>query len=106
MSIATANALSRDLFLYRGLDGEAIDDLAAQFRAGSPFPFIQIKNFLNSSNHAAPESLPDTEWPGWRRYYDKIDFRKMICSDIDRIPPELGALIHDLNSPAFLRFLE
>ena len=106
MSISTTNAVSRELFMYRGLEATAVDELAAQFRGAKPFPFIQIKDFLKLSKEEAVGLFPDTEWPDWRRYHDANNYRKMICRDIARIPPALGVLIHDLNSPAFLRFLE
>jgi Rps23 Pro-64 3,4-dihydroxylase Tpa1-like proline 4-hydroxylase len=96
----------RELFSYRGLEPAAVDHLAAQFRDAKPFPHIQIKGFLNLSRDEVLDSFPDAEWAGWIRYRDANNYRKMICSDIDRIPPTLASLIHDLNSPVFLRFVE
>jgi Rps23 Pro-64 3,4-dihydroxylase Tpa1-like proline 4-hydroxylase len=106
MSNKATNAVPRELFMYRGLEAAAVGELAAQFRDARPFPFIQIKDFLSLPREEVVGSFPDTEWPGWLRYPDANNYRKMICSDIARIPPALGMLIHDLNSPAFLRFLE
>src|SRR5215471_6834089 len=106
MSALTMKAVPSDLFTYRGLDAAALDEMAAQFRDAKPFPYIRIKNFLTLPPEQAIALFPSTEWEGWRRYHDANNYRKMICSDIDRMPAPLAAMIHDFNGPAFLQFLE
>jgi Rps23 Pro-64 3,4-dihydroxylase Tpa1-like proline 4-hydroxylase len=106
MNTASLPSPSRETFSYRGLESTILDELALSFHTAKPFSHLVIRNFLRR----APEELighyPSPEWPRWNRFDDAYQPNKMFYNDIDGIPPTFAALIHDLSSPGFLRFLE
>jgi 2OG-Fe(II) oxygenase superfamily len=106
MSITDIDTTPQAPFLYRSLNPAAVNELSARFLGAKPFPHIQIQHFLNLTPEQALPWFPAVDWPGWGCFGDPYQHRKMYCNDIERIPPALVSLIHDLCSPAFLRFLE
>jgi hypothetical protein len=91
---------------YRSWDEGTRNDLARRYQSALPFPHLVIDGFLTADPDRLLAAFPGTEWDGWSRFHDQYQRRKMFCGDIDRIPPTLAAIIHDLCSPAFLGFLE
>jgi len=106
MSVTNLSLLSPGILAYRSLPAPAVDELAARFRAAKPFPYLQISDFLQVSPEEVLPEFPTPEWGDWHRFKDHYQYQKMYYNDIDGVPPSLRALILDLCSPAFLRFLE
>ncbi|MEM8704981.1 MAG: 2OG-Fe(II) oxygenase [Actinomycetota bacterium] len=77
--------------------------LAEDFRSAEPFPHVVIDDFVTDVGLA--DHLPDAGWDGWHHYEDDYQSGKRICSDIERIPGPLAAVIHRLQSPSFLAYL-
>lgn len=93
-------------FRFRGYSSRRISNYAADFRTARPFPHVEIKDFILLSPKEVLSAFPDPEWPHWTKYADTYQNKKMICSDIETIPPLIASMIHELTSPAFLAFLE
>lgn len=91
---------------YAGLPSEEIERLAASFSSAKPFRHVVLDDFVTASPSELSRSFPDPSWDGWQRYSDAYQPAKMICSDISKIPPPFSTMIHELNSPPFLEFLE
>jgi Rps23 Pro-64 3,4-dihydroxylase Tpa1-like proline 4-hydroxylase len=52
------------------------------------------------------ESFPKADWNGWDRIGDSLQFKKLSCDRSQLFPPSLGAVVHELHSGPFLRWLE
>ena len=83
-----------------------VDQLRAQFANGDPYPHVVMENFLNGD---VIERIL-SEFPGvasgeWIHYvhYNERKFGK---TDREAFGPTIGAVVDELNSPRFLRFLQ
>jgi hypothetical protein len=89
---------------YASLDGR-VAELREQFRHGDPYPHIVIENFLPP--HLLERML--AEFPGVKSgewiHYHHYNERKFGKTDRLSFGPTIGAVIDELNSPRFLRFL-
>jgi len=93
-------------FRYPRFSSGEVADLAAAFSKASPFRHVVLDDFVVHSRSEVLDAFPDVSWDGWQRYGDAYQPSKMICDEIAKIPAPLRAMIHELNSPPFLGFLE
>ncbi|MGH9121449.1 MAG: 2OG-Fe(II) oxygenase, partial [Acidimicrobiales bacterium] len=77
-----------------------------EFEGSQPFPHCVVEDLLGERGDELVAAFPGLEWEGWKRYPDRYQEGKAICSDIAAIPPPLADLIFALSSPAVLRALE
>ena len=80
--------------------------LSPSYRNNQPFPHIVIDDFLPAESldavvrdYPAPEDLP------WIRF-DNREEKKLAFNDVDRLPESVRQLLHFMNSPMMLSFLE
>lgn len=76
------------------------------FATGDPFPHVVVDSVLDEAANDLVECFPSPEWTGWRRYGDDYQPNKLICSDIEAIPPTLRTVIEEFHAPRFLEWLE
>ena len=85
----------------------AADDLAEQYQNAKPFPFILIENFLPGAvAEAVAADLPGKGSPDWKKLPTEDQKGKHVLADESKLPLIIRALIQELNSGYFLRFLE
>jgi hypothetical protein len=80
--------------------------LAGEYRGNRPFPHIVIDDFLPAAvlegvvrDYPSPEDLPWIE-------FDKPEERKLAFNQIERLPGSIREVLHFMNSPPMLSFLE
>lgn len=84
-----------------------VDDLGQKYQHAQPFPFIVIDNFLpDDIAEAVASDIPDRASSDWTRLPTDDQRGKRVLADESRLPIVIRALIHELNSGYFLRFLE
>lgn len=103
LNTASASASS---FRYGQFDAETIRRLRDSFETGVPFPHLVIDDFVTVPRGEILAAFPGDDWDGWRRFKDSYQAEKRYCQDLAVIPPVLAAMIQELNSAPFLRFLE
>lgn len=103
LNTATSSASS---FRYREIDAEGVRRLRDSFDTGAPFPHLVIDDFIALPPGGILAEFPGDAWHGWRRFKDAYQAEKRYCQDLSIIPPVLAAMIQELNSAPFLRFLE
>lgn len=107
MAVATQMKYNAPIaFVYPSLSPSHVSELANQFRAATPCPYVEINNFLTLRPSEVLHDFPDSNWPFWSQFQNAYQHQKMFCNDIDRIPPVLAKLILELCSPKCLQFLE
>jgi Rps23 Pro-64 3,4-dihydroxylase Tpa1-like proline 4-hydroxylase len=83
-----------------------VQGLAQQFRAAQPYPHVVLEQFLEPRlAEACLAAFPARGDDSWRNY-THVNERKFARSDQGGFPPTLQALIAELNSARFIRFLE
>ncbi|HSQ00025.1 MAG TPA: 2OG-Fe(II) oxygenase, partial [Candidatus Dormibacteraeota bacterium] len=83
-----------------------LDQLALQFRAADPYPHVVLDQFLDPQvAEACAREFPPRRDGSWN-HYTHVNERKYAKSDRRAFPPMLQALIQELNSPRFLRFMQ
>lgn len=105
MSLAMTG-VSKNLFDFRAYPRERVERLASEFRRAGPFPHLVLEDFLKLTPDETAGVYPAPDWPCWNRRDDFYQSGKMYCRDTDVIPPLLSAMLGELSSPPFLRFLE
>jgi len=86
---------------------EQSKELSSAYSLAEPFPHLIIDNFLPTSiieNIYA--DFPASDSPAWVRLPTEDQKGKMATRDECDLPPSIRALIFELNSGLFLRFLE
>ncbi len=81
-------------------------ELRRRFDAAQPFPHLVLDGVLDVDPASVVAEFPAEQWPGWTRYRDEYQRRKLTCSDLAAMPPVLRELTRELCEPAFLGFLE
>jgi Rps23 Pro-64 3,4-dihydroxylase Tpa1-like proline 4-hydroxylase len=84
-----------------------VEKLAEKYQQARPFPFILIDDFLpNAIAEAVAADLPDKGSPDWKKLPTDDQKGKHVLADESKLPAVIRALIQELNSGYFLRFLE
>jgi 2OG-Fe(II) oxygenase superfamily len=81
-------------------------DLHTRFESARPFPHVVLDDTLARDAGCVAAEFPAADWSGWRQHTDGYQRNKLVCSDITAIPPGLTRLLHELQAPPFLEFLE
>jgi len=87
-------------------DVHSVNELAASFAGGHPFPHVVIDDAIEGAPEAILAGFPGHEWSGWGSFHDAYQPQKKQCGDITMIPYPLRDMIVELQSPPFLQFLE
>jgi len=83
-----------------------LPSLASRFRAAEPYPHVVLEQFLEPRlAEACLKEFPARGDKSWKNY-THVNERKFGRSDQGHFPPTLRALIAELNSARFLRWLE
>lgn len=88
------------------VDGISVTELHTRFVTARPFPHLVLKDAIALDRASILRDFPVPEWSGWHRFRDGYQYQKMFYDDIDGMPASLAGVIHQLNAPAFLEFLE
>ena len=81
--------------------------LAEEYQHAKPFPFIVIDDFLpNELAEAVAGDIPAKDSPDWKKLPTEDQKGKHVLADESRLPLIIRAVIQELNSGYFLRFLE
>jgi hypothetical protein len=84
-----------------------VEKLADKYQQAKPFPFIVLDDFLpNMIAEAVVADLPDRSSPDWKKLPTEDQKGKHVLADESKLPIKIRALIQELNSGYFLRFLE
>src|SRR5262249_6076124 len=84
-----------------------VDTFAALFHTAQPFPHVVIDDFLPTDvADAVLDAFPVPESPIWTRLPTEDQRHKLATTDEGQIPPLVRAVLLELNSGRFLRFLE
>lgn len=79
---------------------------AKSFWEADPFPHIVFDDLLAEDiKERILSAFPIEAWDGWFRFEDKMQFKKLACDQIDRIPPPLDRILFELNSGPVLNWL-
>ena len=85
----------------------AAEGLAEQYRDARPFPFIVIDEFLPGPLAATVAAdIPNKTSADWKKLPTEDQKGKHVLADESKLPVVIRALIQELNSGYFLRFLE
>jgi hypothetical protein len=91
---------------FTELYGE-LNVLAPRYQNAKPVPFIVIDDFLPEAIvEAICADLPDKSSTGWTKLPTEDQKGKYAMSDDTALPPTIRAVIQELNSGYFVRFLE
>ena len=93
-------------FRYRDLGEQSLELLAQQFVRAQPFPHIVIRDFITVSPEDVLPALPSPDHPSWHQHADAYEAEKRTFNDVSLMAEPLAAMMRELNSPPFLRFLE
>jgi Rps23 Pro-64 3,4-dihydroxylase Tpa1-like proline 4-hydroxylase len=91
-----------DLDLWEG----RLPKLMERYRQATPFPHAVLDEFLDkAAADQAQLAFPRVQDADWIHYVH-VNEKKHGLNKMDRLPPDLGAVIQKLNSERFVRFLE
>jgi Rps23 Pro-64 3,4-dihydroxylase Tpa1-like proline 4-hydroxylase len=95
---------TRLLFPYVKWSAE-LPTLRRQFRENRPYPHIHLKEFLDPDVAAEMASeFPDMATDAWTRYKHPNE-NKLGLAKRSLFPTQLGEVVDELNSPAFVHWL-
>jgi Rps23 Pro-64 3,4-dihydroxylase Tpa1-like proline 4-hydroxylase len=81
--------------------------LGQEYQHAQPFPFIVIDNFLpDDIVQAVADAVPGRSSADWTKLPTDDQRGKRVLADESKLPIPIRALIQELNSGYFLRFLE
>jgi hypothetical protein len=84
-----------------------VEELAEKYQHARPFPFILIDDFLpNAIAEAVAADIPDKGSRVWTKLPTDDQKGKYVLADESKLPVIIRAVIQELNSGYFLRFLE
>jgi hypothetical protein len=82
-----------------------VQDLRGRYQSAKPFPHIVLDDFLTPDiAHRAMREFPQLDRERWINWVH-VNERKYGNTDPRTWGPTLRAVVHELNSPAFVRFL-
>ena len=83
-----------------------LPELVGSYRGAQPFPHISMDGFLGEEEaRAAMKAFPKVRDEGWIHYVH-VNEKKHGLNKLDLVPAPLRAVIQDLNSDRFVRWLE
>jgi len=83
-----------------------VQEDAKSFREAAPFPHLVFDDLLvEDIKEQLLNTFPVDGWDGWFRFDDKMQFKKLACAQIDKIPPPLDRILFELNSAPVLNWL-
>jgi hypothetical protein len=94
-----------DLLALERFDADARARLRREFDRAEPFPHLVLRDMLT----VGPEilsSFPDENWEGWLRFEDEYQPGKLFATDLPVVPEPFRQILIEMNSRAFLVFLE
>lgn len=84
-----------------------VENLAIEYQHARPFPFILIDDFLPGTiAEATAADIPDKNSRDWKKLPTEDQKGKYVLADESKLPVIIRAVIQELNSGYFLRFLE
>jgi Rps23 Pro-64 3,4-dihydroxylase Tpa1-like proline 4-hydroxylase len=83
-----------------------LSEIQTSFSNARPFPHVVIPDFLTEDGRAAADHFPADDWDSWSGFSEGFQKAKRYCSDIDKIPENISALIGECTRPKFLTALE
>ena len=84
-----------------------VNSLSQTYQHAEPFPFIVMDNFLpDALAEAVTANIPDKNSADWTKLPTEDQKGKHVLADESKLPLLIRALIQELNSGYFLRFLE
>ena len=92
--------------LLRLPSDDHVNDLATSFAQATPYPFITFDDVLTVSPDDIQRSFPDKDWPHWNLLGEAYQRNKRSADRIEKFPPLLKQLTHELSTPTFLTFLQ
>jgi Rps23 Pro-64 3,4-dihydroxylase Tpa1-like proline 4-hydroxylase len=94
----------RSLFPYEKWSSQ-VTSLRQHFRDNQPYPHIHLKNFLDTDVAAEMAAeFPDMATDAWTRYKHQNE-NKLGLAKRSMFPHLLGAVVDELNSEGFVRWL-
>jgi 2OG-Fe(II) oxygenase superfamily len=96
---------NQDLLALNRFDAAARAGLRREFDRAEPFPHLVLRDMLT----VGPEILstfPDEDWKGWLRFDDEYQPGKLYATELPVIPEPFRRMLIEMNSRAFLVFLE
>src|SRR5580693_4996832 len=94
----------RSLFPYEKWTSQ-LPSLRRQFRDNQPYPHVHLKEFLDPEIAGdLSNEFPDMATDAWTRYKHQNE-NKMGLAKRSLFPPLLGAVVDELNSESFVRWL-
>jgi len=98
---------ARDTYTrFRDFSDAQVAALAGDFAAARPFPHVVIRDFLRVPPAQVLPAFPAPDDPGWHRHSDAYEAEKTSFSDLERMAEPLASMVRELNSTAYLQFLE
>lgn len=91
---------------FREYGDSDVEALAGSFRAADPFPHVVIPDFIRLTPAEVLPAFPDPDAPGWRLHLNAYEAEKATFSNLELMPEPLASMVRELNSPAYLQFLE
>ena len=83
-----------------------VQEDAKSFREADPFPHLVFDDLLvEEIKEQLLNTFPVDAWDGWFRFDDMMQFKKLACARIDKIPPPLDRILFELNSAPVLTWL-
>jgi Rps23 Pro-64 3,4-dihydroxylase Tpa1-like proline 4-hydroxylase len=87
-------------------DAQDLERMHAQFTAARPFPHVVLENFVSVDKSEVLNAFPPLDWPDWQSQGDAYQQGKRACSDIEKVDGALNGILHEVQGPRFLEFLE
>jgi hypothetical protein len=97
--------MSESIFPYERWNAR-LPELSERFRRGDPFPHVVLDDFLGAEALVrCARAFPPLASGRWI-HYTHFNEQKYGKSDRRALPPDVGAVIDELNSARFVTFLE
>ena len=93
-------------FRFGTLKEDELTSLAQQFATVTPFPHVVIPDVVLVPPEQVLPALPALNHPGWHQHADAYEANKMTFNDVALMTEPIASMLRELNSPAFLQFLE
>ena len=82
------------------------NELAPQYQAQKPFPFISIDDLFNPADlDAVNDAFPSPKEMDFYKYDNPLE-KKLAMDQVSKLPDAIGNLLLYMNTPPILKFLE